>query len=211
MRQLVATVDDCGIPAPLLCSLCPNCYRPFKEDPNKGPDVLDRAQYMLEIVSFAVFKYLLVRYIFLFLCFLPKFLTDVVRPVIEMLVLKAASLVLGDLDTKSKSIMNTSEDNDDFRLKVRQVSQSEEKQETIVRRIDTSVTRLKRTLMGDWMKQEGDELLEEERQKKRKDAFEDQIEKMEAELHRKFAAIEQLLGGVPEEDANSKKKKKNGQ
>ena len=27
MQELIATVDDTGVPTPLLCSLCPNCYR----------------------------------------------------------------------------------------------------------------------------------------------------------------------------------------
>jgi len=192
MQELITSVDDSGIPTPLLCSLCPNCYRPFREEQD-GPDVLDRAQFLLEIVSFGVFKYL-VRPILIFLFFLPKFLSDIVRPAIEFVVFKIAFIFLGDVEGRqSKSIMNASEDNDDFRLKVRQVSQSEEKTDAIVRRIDSSVHRLKNTLMGEWQKEEGDELLEKERVKKRADRFEKQIEKMEEQLQSKFNAIEQLL------------------
>ncbi len=155
--------------------------------------MLDRAAFLLEIVSYLVFKWLL-RPLLLFLFALPKFLSDVVRPAIEFVVFKLAFIFLGDLEGRqSKSIMNASEDNDDFRLKVRQVSQSEEKTDAIVRRIDSSVHRLKSTLMGEWQKEEGDELLEKERVKRRADRFEEQISKMEAELHEKFVEIEKLL------------------
>merc|ERR1712087_843916 len=126
-------------------------------------------------------------------------IVKVVIPSLRWLMNKAVALLKGDVKAKtstsraSKSIMNTSEDNDDYRLKVRQVSKSEEKQDAVIRRIDTSVDRLKETLLGDWNDDENNTAAEEEAKQRRHEHFEQHIKKMENDLAKKFAKIESLL------------------
>merc|ERR1712129_584704 len=183
--------DESGIPTPLLCHLCPNCHRPFKVLAKGGPDTLDRLMYILEIVSYGVFWWTLRWGMMIALC-IPAGIVKVVIPSMKWVVGKVVGLLSGDKssDRASKSIMNTSEENDDYRLKVRQVSKSEEKQEEKIRRIDTSVDRLKETLLGEW---DNDENFEEEMEERRQERFEEQIQKMETDLAKKFAKIESLL------------------
>merc|ERR1712176_1020807 len=94
----------------------------------------------------------------------------------------------------TKSIMNTSEENDDYRSKVRQVSKSEEKLDAVVRRIDKSVKHLENTLLGDFIEEDdGDDEMDEDLHNLRSDEFEDQIKKMKKELDVKFNKIENML------------------
>jgi len=191
MAELITTIDDSGIPTPLLCHLCPNCYRPFKVLAKGGPDTLDRAMYILEIVSYGVFWWAM-RWVMMIVLMIPAGIVKVVIPSMKWVVSKVVGLLSGDKasDRASKSIMNTSEENDDYRLKVRQVSKSEEKQEEKIRRIDTSVDRLKETLLGEW---DNDDNFEQEMEERRQERFEEQIQKMETDLAKKFAKIESLL------------------
>merc|ERR1712130_100588 len=90
----------------------------------------------------------------------------------------------------TKSIMNTSEENDDYRAKVRQVSKAEEKLDAVVRRIDQSVNRLENTLLGDFINDDIDDLdddaMEQDIHVLRSDEFDAQIKKIKKDLDRKF-------------------------
>jgi len=189
ISNLLSTTDENGVPQPLTCKLCPNCFRPYKVLP-KGPDVLNRLMFILEIVSYGVF-WLTLRWIVMIVLLVPalavKFAKWMVRKFVD-------TLSGNSSERATKSIMNTSEENDDYRSKVRQVSKSEEKLDAVVRRIDKSVKHLENTLLGDFI-DEGDEDddMDEDLHNLRSDEFEDQIKKMKKELDVKFNKIENML------------------
>eukprot|EP01084_Bolivina_argentea_P006952 13123_1 len=135
MEELLTTSDKYGIPTPLTCNLCPNCFRPFKVLP-KGPDVLSRTKFVLEIVSFLVF-FITLWWIIILIIFIPACIVKIIKFVIKIFtsklsVFKCCSKDKTKNNKKTKSIMNTSEQNDDYRAKVRQVSKSEEKLDAVV-------------------------------------------------------------------------------
>merc|ERR1712048_47213 len=168
--------DEHGVPQPLTCKLCPNCFRPYKVLP-KGPDVLNRLMFILEIVSYGVF-WLSLRWIVMIVLLVPalavKFAKWIVRKLVD-------TLSGNSSERATKSIMNTSEENDDYRGKVRQVSKSEEKLDAVVRRIDKSVKHLENTLLADFIDEEEDDM-EEDLHVLRSDEFDHQIRKMKKEL-----------------------------
>eukprot|EP00486_Rosalina_sp_Unknown_P016651 CAMPEP_0201597008 /NCGR_PEP_ID=MMETSP0190_2-20130828/193586_1 /ASSEMBLY_ACC=CAM_ASM_000263 /TAXON_ID=37353 /ORGANISM="Rosalina sp." /LENGTH=217 /DNA_ID=CAMNT_0048057715 /DNA_START=1263 /DNA_END=1916 /DNA_ORIENTATION=+ len=186
MRELLASQDHSGIPQPITCNLCPNCYRPFKVMA-KGPDVINRMMYILEIVSYLVF-WMTLRWVLLLALFLPAFIVKVIKWAIKKF---AQTLSRGSSERATKSIMNTSEENDDYRAKVRQVSKQEENMDAVVKRIDISVDRLEKTLIGN--ENDEDDGLLEEIHHLRSDEFDEEIKKMKKELNEKFDKIQKLL------------------
>merc|ERR1712173_137813 len=122
---------------------------------------------------------------------IPAFIVKVIKWIIKKF---TQTLTGKSSERATKSIMNTSEENDDYRAKVRQVSKSEEKLDSVVRRIDKSVKHLENTLLGDFI-DEGDEDddMDEDLHNLRSDEFEEQIKKMKKELDAKFNKIENML------------------
>ena len=147
--------------------------------------------FILEIVSYIVF-YVTLRWIIILLICVPAFIIKAVKFVLK----KINDTIQGKTSKRAtKSIMNTSEENDVYREKVRQVSKQEEKMYTVVRRIDESVDRLEKTLLGD-INNEDEDNLEEDLHNLRSDEFDETIKKMTDSLNRKFATIERLLGNA---------------
>lgn len=182
MIELLTTVGEYGIPRPMTCQLCPNCYRPFKVTA-KGPDVINRGMFIMEIVSYIVFLITL-RWVILLIICIPAFIVKLIKWIIK----KSAQIITGKSSERAtKSIMNTSEENDDYRSKVRVVSKQEEKMEAVVRRIDASVNNLKKQLIP-----EEDEL-DADVHNLRSDEFEAEIRKMREDINKKFSTIEKLL------------------
>ena len=179
MRELLASQDSSGIPQPITCNLCPNCYRPFKMMA-KGPDVINRMMYILEIVSYLVF-WMTLRWVLLLVLFMPAFIIKIIKWILK----KFTDTLSGkSSDRATKSIMNTSEENDDYRNKVRQVSKQEESMD-VVKRIDISVDRLETLLVMKMMKK----MIIEEVHHLRSYEFDEEIKKMKKELNEKFDKI----------------------
>eukprot|EP00485_Elphidium_margaritaceum_P010787 CAMPEP_0202689798 /NCGR_PEP_ID=MMETSP1385-20130828/4982_1 /ASSEMBLY_ACC=CAM_ASM_000861 /TAXON_ID=933848 /ORGANISM="Elphidium margaritaceum" /LENGTH=1408 /DNA_ID=CAMNT_0049344987 /DNA_START=72 /DNA_END=4298 /DNA_ORIENTATION=+ len=192
IRDMLSPVNaHSGVPEPITCRLCPNCYRPFKVTA-KGPDVIGRALFILEIVSYVVFKYTL-RWLFILLIFIPAFIVKLAKFILR----KFTETVTGkSSDRATKSIMKASEENDDYRNKVRGVSKQEERMDAVVRRIDTSVSTLKKTLLGD----DEDQDMDVDAEPLRSDEFDREVKKMKQDILQKFNEINRLLSSQGWED-----------
>ena len=195
MRELMALKTGDGVPLPLTCNLCPNCFRPFRVLA-KGPDVMNRMMFILEIVSYWVFCVTL-RWVLMLILFIPA----CCQMIFKWIKKRVGSAVSGGKtdQRKTKSRMNMSEENDDYRSKVRQVSKQEEKMDAVVRRIDASVDRLEKTLLGDLI---DDDEFEDEipDHNLRSDEFKIAVDKMKSEIDKKISIIERLLKDAQYED-----------
>lgn len=184
IKSLLALTDNYDIPQPKTMELCPNCFRPHRVYEDGSRDSLNRMMFILEIVSYMVF-YLTLRWMALLLLFIPANIVKILK-----WMFKKFFETVGVVDTKSDSQLNFSEENDDYRAKVRLVSKQEEKMVNIVRRIDVNVKRLEDRLVGSMLE---DEDVKEEDHILRSDEFNEEVVEMKKELMARFDSIEKLL------------------
>jgi len=181
MRDLLSSSNRFGIPTPHLCELCPNCYRPFKIE-NGEPDTVNRAMYIFEVVSFIAFV-IVVWPTLLIVLALPANFVRLVGFIGSKFEVEEA-----EETQNKKSVLFRTEGNDDYRGNVREAAKEEEEVTEVVRRIDGNVAKLETALLG----QRPNEGLATEITLER-DEFDVRVDKMRAEMNRKFEEIADTL------------------
>ncbi|ETO26696.1 hypothetical protein RFI_10438 [Reticulomyxa filosa] len=189
MRDLLASTDRFGLPTPHLCEMCPNCYRPFKVE-NNEPDTINRLLYIFEVVSYIAFK-LVVWPTLLILLFLPA---NIAR-LVDFISSKFVAEVSEEKKQQMSSMFRT-EGNNEYRGKVREASKEDEEVTEVVRRIDGNVQKLETALLG--QKNKPGEAKEDPSMEisLERDEFDVRIDKMRAEMNRKFEEIADVLAVI---------------
>ncbi|ETO14202.1 hypothetical protein RFI_23171, partial [Reticulomyxa filosa] len=185
MRDLLSATDRFGVPIPRLCEMCPNCYRPFKVE-NGETDTLNRAKFILEVVSYIAFK-LVVWPTLLIVLFMPA---NVAR-FANFLSLRFATVETEETQ-KQKFAKFRTEGNDEYRNRVKNASTDEEEMGEVVKRIDNNVQKLETALLGLRPRPDAKDAISSEATGDR-DEFDVRIDKMRAEMNRRFEEINNIL------------------